>query len=209
MSKEPTYKPTKLENPARDPALHDVDSPYRHKLLVAMPGMTGDRFFDRSVLYICAHSDAGAMGIVLNQRLPDVTFRELATQLKLPMSSTIQDPVIHFGGPVDTSRGFVLHSDDFMRPDTVRLDDHLCLTATIDILHALSQGQGPKKSLFALGYAGWDAGQLEEEMQNNAWLVLPQDNGIIFDKDIVRKWEKLLMQSGITPAFLSTEAGHA
>lgn len=200
---------TKLENPARDPALQDSDSPFRHKLLVAMPGLSADRFFDKSVIYVCAHSDAGAMGIVLNQRLPDVTFKELLTQLKLPESQLEVDPIIHFGGPVETGRGFVLHSDDFMRHDTVQLHGHLCLTATIDIVHALAEGTGPERSLFALGYAGWGPGQLEAEMQNNAWLTLPADMDLIFDKDILRKWEKSLMQSGISPALLSTEAGHA
>lgn len=195
---------------AIDPALHSTsESPFRHKLLAAMPGMANDSIFGGSVIYICAHGEAGAMGIVLNQDLPDVSFSDLLTQLQLPQSQMMVDPIIHFGGPVETGRGFVLHSDDFMRNDTVRLDGNLCITATLEILQALSEDKGPRKSLFALGYAGWGPGQLEAEMQNNSWLVLDADDELIFSKNLSGKWEMALSRLGIQPALLSADAGHA
>lgn len=200
-----------------DPALLPAgESPFRNRLLVAMPSLGQDRFFKKSVVYICAHGDAGAMGIILNQQMPDVHFAELLAQLNITTPEPYSDrvgsyaaPVVHFGGPVETARGFVLHSDDFMRHDTLRLEGNLCLTATVEILHALSERRGPQKSLFALGYAGWDPGQLEAEVQDNAWLVMDADEDLLFGLDLDHKWERALARLGITPALLSAEAGHA
>lgn len=191
-----------------DPNLLSGDSPFRNSLLIAMPNMQ-DGLFTRSVIYMCAHSEAGAMGIVVNQRLPDVGFGELLSQLKLPQSQLLVEPVVHFGGPVETGRGFVLHSTDFMREDTVRINDEMCITGTIDILQAIAEGTGPAQSIFALGYAGWSAGQLEAEIQTNSWLTAPADNEIIFGTDLNRKWEKSLSRLGIEPLTLSADAGHA
>lgn len=191
-----------------DPNLLGGDSPFRHSLLIAMPGLQ-DGIFTRSVVYVCAHSDAGAMGIVVNQRLPDVGFGELLSQLKLPRSSLSVDPVVHFGGPVETGRGFVLHSTDFIREDTVRINDTLCITGTIDILEAIAQGRGPVRSIFALGYTGWSAGQLESEIQGNSWLTVPADEELLFGTPIDDKWGRALARLGIAPSSLSTDAGHA
>ena len=191
-----------------DPDLLTGESAYRNQLLIAMPSI-GDGFFNRSVVYICAHGPAGAMGLVINQRLQDVEFKELLTQLNLPKSQLIVEPVVHFGGPVETGRGFVLHSTDFLREDTMRITDTLCITGTIDILKAIAEGKGPNRSIFALGYAGWGPGQLETEMQSNAWLTIPADEEILFNTLLTKKWEKALSRLGITPETLSMEVGHA
>lgn len=191
-----------------DPALLEGESPFRDMLLVAMPGLR-DGFFDRSVIYICAHSTSGAMGIVVNQRLPDIRFRELLGQLSLPQSKLVVEPVVHFGGPVETGRGFVLHSTDFIREETVRLTDRMCMTGTVDILRAISEGKGPDRSIFALGYAGWGAGQLEAEIESNSWLTMPADPDVIFSADLGRKWEQAMGKIGVDPLLLSSDSGHA
>lgn len=191
-----------------DPNLLKGDSPFRNQLLIAMPSLL-DGFFHKSVVYLCAHSPAGAMGIVINQKLPDVEFSDLLSQLKLPRPQAIREPVVHFGGPVETGRGFVLHSNDFMREDTVRIHDNICITGTIDILSAIAEGRGPVKSIFALGYSGWGPGQLEAELQANSWLTIPADDELIFNTDLGLKWEKSLSRLGIHPAMLSNEVGRA
>ena len=191
-----------------DPDLLKGDSPFRNRLLLAMPSMS-DGFFTRSVIYVCAHSAAGAMGIVINQKLPDVQFHDLLSQLHLPKSQLIMQPIVHFGGPVETGRGFVLHSTDFMREDTVRINDNMCITGTIDILRAIAEGKGPNRSIFALGYAGWSAGQLEAEVQANSWLTAPADDEIIFNTDLAKKWDRAMGLLGINPILLSHDVGHA
>lgn len=191
-----------------DPDLLKGDSPFRNRLLLAMPSMS-DGFFTRSVIYVCAHSAAGAMGIVINQKLPDVQFHDLLSQLHLPKSQLIMQPIVHFGGPVETGRGFVLHSTDFMREDTVRINDNMCITGTIDILRAIAEGKGPNRSIFALGYAGWSAGQLEAEVQANSWLTAPADDEIIFNTDLTKKWDRAMGLLGINPILLSHDVGHA
>jgi putative transcriptional regulator len=138
-----------------------------------------------------------------------VQFHDLLSQLHLPKSQLVVEPIVHFGGPVETGRGFVLHSTDFMREDTVRINDNMCITGTIDILRAIAEGKGPHRSIFALGYAGWSAGQLEHEMQQNSWLTVPADDEIIFNTDLGKKWEKALSRLGINPTLLSPEIGHA
>lgn len=182
----------------------------RDTMLVAMPNLRGD-VFAKSVIYICTHGPAGAMGIVVNQVVPEVTFDELLAQLKLPASkSEIKvAPVVHFGGPVDSGRGFVLHSMDFVRDDTVRLNEHVGITGTIDILRAIADGEGPHKSIFALGYAGWGPGQLESEIYANTWLTVPADDDLLFGGGVAGKWERALQKIGVTPATLSFDAGHA
>ena len=149
------------------------------------------------------------MGIVINQKLPDVQFADLLSQLKLPKPAMMREPIVHFGGPVETGRGFVLHSTDFMREDTVRINDHMCMTGTIDILSAIAEGKGPVRSIFALGYSGWGPGQLESEIQTNSWLTVPADDDLIFNTDINKKWERSLQRIGIDPIMLSLETGRA
>jgi len=190
------------------PALLSDDSPFRDCLLVAMPAMQTDSFA-RSVIYLCAHSKAGAMGIVINQRVPEIVFKDLLEQLNLPHSELRIDPVIHFGGPVETGRGFVLHSTDFLQEDTVKVNDNIGITGSIDILRAIARGEGPHKSIFALGYAGWGPGQLDAEMHTNSWLTIPADDDLIFGTDLTGKWEKAILKIGINPFALSSEIGHA
>lgn len=186
------------------------------QVLVAMPGMADERFA-RAVIYICAHSAEGAMGIVLNRPAADLSFPDLLVQLEIvPEIQRIHLPQqvgrmqVLIGGPVETSRGFVLHSPDFhIDQSTLPIDDEVCLTATIDILRAIARGEGPTHAVLALGYAGWSAGQLESEIQANGWLNCPADPELIFDSSIDTKYELAMRRIGIDPAMLSMEAGHA
>lgn len=196
------------DNPHINPELLTGDSPFRNCLLVSMPFMHEGAFY-KSVIYVCAHNETGAMGIVINQPLPEINFNDLLEQMKLPKSQVVVDPVVHFGGPVETGRGFVLHSTDFVRADTVRINDRMGITGTIDILRAIADGRGPDKSIFALGYAGWGPGQLEAEMRANAWLTIPADDDLMFHTDLGQKWEKALARLGIDPLTLSADSGHA
>jgi putative transcriptional regulator len=177
------------------------------QLLIAMPGMQDPRF-GRTVLYICTHSADGAMGLVINRAFGEIRFADLMNQLGIEGSSD-QDRPVHFGGPVDSSRGFVLHSADFRVDQTLVIDDKVALTATKDILQAIAQGSGPDNAIFALGYAKWFAGQLDSEIQDNVWLNAPADLGLIFDRELDTKWERAIGQLGFDPAMLSGDAGHA
>ena len=186
------------------------------QLLIAMPVM-GDPRFERSVIYLCAHSSEGAMGIIVNRPAGSIDFPELlvqldiikkADQIKLPENAETMK--VLKGGPVDTGRGFVLHSSDFFIADaTLRIDDGICLTATVDILKAIARGAGPKHAILALGYAGWAPGQLESEIQANGWLNCPADPEIIFDPQVDRKYTRALGKIGIDPIRLVNDAGHA
>jgi putative transcriptional regulator len=186
------------------------------QLLIAMPVMDDERFA-RSVIYLCAHSSEGAMGIIVNRPAGSIDFPQLlvqldiinkADQIKLPGSA--EDMKVLKGGPVDTGRGFVLHSSDFFIKDaTLPIDDGICLTATLDILKAIAAGSGPKHAILALGYAGWAPGQLENEIQHNGWLHCPADADLIFGPDAEDKYQRALEKIGIDLAMLSNEAGHA
>ena len=186
------------------------------QLLIAMPLMT-DRRFARSVVYLCAHSEDGAMGLIINQRAPHVSFPDLLERLGIVPSDTgdglsneKQSISIHVGGPVETGRGFVLHSSDYFADDsTLPIEDGVCLTATIDILKAIATGKGPNKAILALGYAGWSPGQLESEIQANGWLNCPADLGLIFDPDVESKYTRAFAKIGIDPSHLVGGAGHA
>lgn len=186
------------------------------QFLVAMPGMADERF-SHAVIYVCAHSAEGAMGIVINQRAPNINFPELLAQLDLmPESNVIHLPEgaehlsILRGGPVETARGFVLHTADFfIENSTLPIDEDVCLTATVDILKAIADGSGPRAAVLALGYAGWGAGQLESEIQGNGWLQCAADQSIIFDGAPETKYERALRGIGVDPAMLSGRAGHA
>jgi putative transcriptional regulator len=186
------------------------------QLLVAMPGMADERFA-RSVIYLCAHSADGAMGIILNRPASVRDFPELLEQLRvidpderIKLPSAAKDIQVLFGGPVQTDRGFVLHSADFhIRNSTLPIDEDVSLTATIDILRAIAMGEGPDRALLALGYAGWGAGQLENEIQLNGWLHCPADPAIVFDRNLDTKYSRALRSIGIDLASLSTIAGHA
>jgi putative transcriptional regulator len=185
------------------------------QLLIAMPIMT-DKRFARSVIYMCAHSKEGAMGLIINHRANHITFPDLLDRLGLTpqnsdggIAADILGRQVHMGGPVETGRGFVLHTADYHATDsTLEIAGGISLTATIDILKAIAAGRGPQKSILALGYAGWSAGQLESEIQANGWLHCPADAEIIFEEDLDAKYEKALARIGVNPSFLVGEAGH-
>lgn len=186
------------------------------QLLVAMPLMEDPRF-ERSVIYLCAHSSEGAMGIIVNRPAGSIDFPGLlvqldiideADQIKLPENAETMR--VLKGGPVDTGRGFVLHSSDFyIENATLNIDNGISLTATVDILKAIAKGVGPKQAILALGYAGWAAGQLENEIQHNGWLHCDADADLIFGDDVEDKYARALRKIGIDPGMLSNEAGHA
>ena len=178
------------------------------QLLIAMPGMRDERFA-KSVIYMCAHSEEGAMGLVLNQRLDSLTFAELISQLELEEKHLSKDVPVHFGGPVESGRGFVLHTSDYQQDATLEVVNGVALTATVEILKAIAQGKGPQKSLLALGYAGWGPGQLDMEIRANGWLQVPSDSEIIFDIEPDTKWERAIQRLGIDPRMLSDDVGHA
>src|SRR5215469_456296 len=186
------------------------------QMLIAMPSM-GDERFARSVIYMCAHSADGAMGIIVNQPAAHISFSDLLVQLDVvPAADLIQLPhqaggvKVLKGGPVDTQRGFVLHSADyFVENSTLPIDEAICLTATLDILKAIARGAGPASAVLALGYAGWAPGQLENEIQHNGWLHCAADAELIFGQDTGGKYAKALRKIGIDLGMLSSEAGHA
>ena len=186
------------------------------QILVAMPTIRDERF-SRTVIYLCAHSAEGAMGIVINQPAPHIDFGDLLVQLEvIPDSKLIELPSragevkVLKGGPVETGRGFVLHSADFfIENSTLPIDNGICLTATLDILKAIARGQGPESAVLALGYAGWAPGQLESEIQANGWLNCDADSELVFGTRAELKYETALRKIGIDPAKLSSDAGHA
>ena len=186
------------------------------QMLIATPAMPDERFA-RSVIYMCAHSSEGAMGIIVNQPAAHISFPDLLVQLDVVgRSDLIQLPPtaggvkVLKGGPVETSRGFVLHSSDFfIENSTLPIDDGICLTATLDILKAIARGNGPASAILALGYAGWSPGQLENEMQQNGWLHCSADPELIFGVDIEAKYDRALLKIGVRPGMLSSEVGHA
>jgi putative transcriptional regulator len=178
------------------------------QLLIAMPGMPDPRFA-HAVIYLCSHGPNGAMGLVLNRLFTEADFPMLLDQLNIGVSDETPDIQVHFGGPVETGRGFVLHSSDYLHEGTTRIDDNICVSATVEVLQAIANGTGPEKVMMALGYTGWGGGQLDEEMKANSWLTAPADDEILFGTIIETKWEHALAKIGISPVTLSGEAGHA
>ena len=186
------------------------------QILIAMPTMSDPRF-ERSVIYVCAHSQGGAMGLVINKPAKNIDFAELMDRLNIPHGAqSIEfelddlDRMVHFGGPVEPGRGFVLHSGDYnCKENTLAINDEVGLTATLDVLHEIAAGEGPRKSLLALGYAGWSPGQLENEILHNGWLHCSADEDLLFGTSIDAKYQTALEKLGIDPALLSNEAGHA
>jgi putative transcriptional regulator len=193
-----------------------AESSLEGQLLLAMPSMT-DKRFQRSVIYMCTHSSDGAMGLIINQRATGIAFPDLLKQLKIvgdDAEETLPPDVlrmsVHVGGPVSTERGFVLHSKDyFVENATLKIDSEICLTATVDILRAMSEGGGPDKAIMALGYAGWAPGQLESEIQANGWLHCPADADLVFSPDLELKYDRALSKLGIDLSHLVSDAGHA
>ena len=177
-------------------------------LLVAMPQMSDPRF-ERAVIYMCAHNNEGSMGLVVNKLFEQLYYPDLLDQLNIASGPRTQQIRVHFGGPVESGRGFVLHSDDYVREGTMLVNSGFALTATIDILRAIADGEGPRSSILALGYAGWGPGQLETELAANGWLHVPADPELVFGGDLEHKWMLALGRIGINPTVLSSEAGHA
>ncbi|MCF4166532.1 YqgE/AlgH family protein [Zavarzinia compransoris] len=180
------------------------------KLLVAMPTM-GDPRFERTVIYMCAHSPEGAMGLVVNRPADHISFPELLGQLGIEADAgtDVEDIKVLSGGPVEAGRGFVLHSDDYTQATTMEVGERVALTATVDILRAIATGHGPRQCLFALGYAGWGPGQLDAEIQANGWLHVDADPDLLFSADFERKWGKAIAKLGFDIAQLSGTAGRA
>jgi putative transcriptional regulator len=180
------------------------------QMLIAMPGMADPRF-EKSVVYICAHtSDGGAMGIIVNKTVEHISFPELLSQLNIDKAGHSETISIQFGGPVDTGRGFVLHSSDYCVDDsTINIDQSVGLTATIDILRAIARGDGPRQSMLALGYAGWAPGQLESEILENGWLHCAADSDLLFGEELGDKWTSAISKLGIDLTLLSGAAGNA
>lgn len=178
------------------------------QLLVAMPNMQDARF-ERSVIYLCVHNADGAMGLVINQIADELSFPELLEQLGIESSGTGIGIPIHVGGPVESGRGFVLHTSDYAQGSTIQVNESVSLTATVDILKDIAEGHGPRRALLALGYAGWGAGQLDGEIQQNSWLNVNADESLLFGDQPDTKWEQSLAKLGIDLSLLSGEAGHA
>jgi putative transcriptional regulator len=194
---------------SQDPKIDEGESFLEGKLLIALPGMTDERFA-QTVIYMCAHSAKGAMGIVINKPIPGLSFAEVLKQLQIDTKPLIGEFPILYGGPVETGRGFVLHSGDYEGSDsTLPVSEDISLTATLDILRALAEGRGPKQALFALGYAGWAPGQVETEFQRNGWLHCKADPSLVFGVDPEAKWRTALQRLGIGPSGLVADAGRA
>ncbi|MHA1539431.1 MAG: YqgE/AlgH family protein [Alphaproteobacteria bacterium] len=188
------------------------------QLLVALPGMSDSRF-KRAVIYICAHTSEGAMGITLNQRIGTLSYNDFLKQVGADISprktffkkkkKRPEDIFLYFGGPVEATRGFILHSGEYKKDDTLMIGKKVGLTTSIDIVRDIARGKGPKEKLFALGYAGWSPGQLDREFEENSWLSVPADNDLIFNQDNKEKWAQAIQKIGINPTMLSSEMGHA
>lgn len=179
------------------------------QLLIAMPGM-GDPRFERSVIFMCAHSDEGAMGLIINKPAPELKFRDLLKQLEITSEVDLSATRVHFGGPVEHGRGFVLHSSDYeVEGASLKVSDAFAMTATLDILQDMARGAGPDRALLALGYAGWGPGQLEGEIQANGWLTTSAQPDLVFGKQDTDKWEAALRSLSIDPVLLSSGGGRA
>ena len=176
--------------------------------LIAMPHLLDPNFF-HTITYICAHNKEGAMGVVINRPL-DIELGEILTHMKIDIanSNALDMPVYH-GGPVHAERGFVIHRSPPQWESTISVTDTLCLTSSRDILDAIAKGEGPPQMLVALGYAGWEAGQLEQEIAENTWLHLPADESIIFDVPAPKRWHLAAECLGVDLGLLTIEAGHA
>lgn len=185
------------------------DTPYlAGHLLVAMPGMPDPRF-SKAVIYVCSHTEDGAMGLVINQAMDEFSMPELLKQLDIPPSQHANDISVQMGGPVEQGRGFVLHSSEYVHEGTLVVDDELALTGTMEILKDIADGSGPEKSMLILGYAGWGPGQLDAEILDNGWLTVEADADLVFADDLETKWQHAISKLGIDLSLLSDTAGHA
>lgn len=178
------------------------------QLLIAMPTMTDPRF-SKTLVYLCAHNADGAMGLVVNRRVEEISFSEMLEQLEIKQLAPPEGIEVHYGGPVETARGFVLHSADYLHEGTLKVNEQIALTATLQVLRDIAGKTGPRRHLLALGYAGWGPGQLDSEIQQNAWLTVEADDELIFGGDLDAKWGQAIRKLGFDPSMLSGAAGHA
>ena len=191
------------------------DMSLKGKLLVAMPGMNDSRF-DRSVIFMCAHNESGAMGMIVNKAAPMMHFADLVDKLDIApeggrtkIAEEVLQKQVLYGGPVEKFRGFVLHSAEYNSAETSpQLSKGIALTATLDVLRDIAVGQGPKRAILMLGYAGWSPGQLDQEIQNNGWLHCDADHDIIFGGEIIKVYDQAMAKIGIDPRMLSSDVGH-
>lgn len=188
--------------------MSDPDHSLKGRLLIAMPTI-GDKRFARTVIFMCAHSpEKGAMGLVVNKPVDGIEFHSLFAQLNIDEVS-IDELAIHYGGPVEPSRGFVLHSPDYDDGDVASVTDEVSLTATLDILRDIAAGRGPERRILALGYSGWAPGQLENEIKENGWLVAEADDALVFGDDLDAKWSQALAKIGVDSSNFSGQSGRA
>jgi putative transcriptional regulator len=193
----------------RNPRASGGDNFLEGKLLIAMPGMA-DPHFEKSVIFMCAHSAEGAMGIMINKPVAGLSFQDLVQKLELAVTPSTPNFPVLYGGPVETGRGFVLHSGDYECSEaTLPVSADVSLTATLDILRAMADGRGPQHAIFALGYAGWTAGQIEDEIRRNGWIHCDSDPALLFDSELDAKWASALRKLGIDASGLSAHTGHA
>lgn len=178
------------------------------KCLVAMPAMA-DTNFARTVVYVCAHTAEGAMGLVVNRTIDQLSFDDILEQMDIEPGPGTRAIRVHFGGPVEAARGFVLHTADYRDEGTLPVDSNISLTATADVLKDIANGLGPRQRLMVLGYAGWGSGQLDDELKQNSWLICQPDEDILFGDDNDAKWNKAMDRMGIDMSRLSDTAGHA
>ena len=178
------------------------------QIIVSMPSLEDERFY-KTVIYICAHSSEGSMGIIINKKIDYDLYPDLLQQLGIDKPLNNKKLFIRYGGPVESGRGFVLHADDMVRKETLNIDKGVALTSTAEFFDDLSKGKGPKNCILALGYAGWQPGQLESEIMRNSWMSLSVDNSFLFDDEVSRKWSQAYKLMGIDPNSLSFESGQA
>ena len=178
------------------------------QIIISMPTMLDERFY-KTVIYICAHSQEGSMGIIINKKIDHDMYPNLLQQLGIDKPFKGKKIFIRYGGPVETGRGFVLHSDDVIQKESLTIDKGIALTSSADFFDDIAKGNGPKLSILALGYAGWGSGQLEHEIKQNSWMSLPVESSFIFDEEVSRKWNQAYKILGVNPFFLSNNSGNA
>jgi len=178
------------------------------KIIVSMPNLEDERFF-KTVIYICAHSSEGSMGIIINKKIDYDLYPDLLEQLGIDKPLYNKKLFIRYGGPIESGRGFVLHSDDMIRKESLNIDKGIALTSTTEFFDDLSKDKGPKNSILALGYAGWSSGQLEDEIMQNSWMTLSVDSNFLFDNEVSKKWTEAYKIMGVDPNNLSFKSGRA
>jgi len=188
--------------------IHDLSGLLTGQILISAPHVQ-DPDFEKVVIYVCGHDVQGAMGIIVNKHLGDLTLSGLLDHLSFSQDKLEHDLPIYFGGPVEPGRGFILHSDEFSHPGTLVLGNRVALTATLEILKAISEGEGPEHCLLAMGYVVWEAGQLDEEIQTPRWILSKTDPSLLFHTRAERKWRGTLTTLGISPEHFSEEIGRA